>query len=273
MKKFFAIILLFLISCSLFFASGCGGDKKDSQNTDSVRYKRIITIGLDDEYAPFGFRDDSGQLVGFDIDMAKEAAKRMGVEFEFKPIDWNNKEIELNSGHIDIIWNGLDITPERQRHILYSKPYMDNRQVLLVKLGADTNFYSEYDLEGKIVGTQAGSNSETYIDQNKKLKDSFKEFKTYSTFKQAFADLREEQVEVLIVDELAARYEMNKIPKQFEVIELTIGPVTKIGIGFRKNDTELRDKVQKAFDSMVKDGTAKQISVKWFQADLIKSGR
>ena len=265
MKKIFLPLLLMI-----FLISGCGGGKQDSQQTNNINAKKIITIGLDDEYAPFGFRDENGQLIGFDIDMAKEVAKRMGVKFEFKPIDWNNKEIELNSGHIDIIWNGLDITPERQRHILYSKPYMDNRQVLLVKLGDDTKFYSEYDLEGKTVGTQAGSNSETYIEQNKKLKDGFKSFKTYPTFKQAFADLREEQVQVLIVDELAARYEMNKIPKQFEVIELTIGPVTEIGIGFRKNDTELRDSIQKVFDAMVKDGTAKKMSEKWFQADLVK---
>ena len=268
MRKILLPLLLMI-----FLISGCGGIQKDSNDSGNTKSNGKFIIGLDDEYAPFGFRDENGNIVGLDIDLAKEVARRMGVTFEFKPIDWNNKEIELNSGHIDIIWNGLDITPERQRHILYSKPYMDNRQILLVKLGTDLNFHSEHDLEGKIVGTQAGSNSEDYIDENKKLRDSFKEFKTYATFKQAFEDLNDEQVDVLIVDELAGRYEMSKVPKKFEAIDITIGPVTEIGIGFRKGDTELRDKVQKVFDEMIKDGTTKKISNNWFQADLIKSKR
>ena len=268
MRKF--LMAVFLITTIIF--AGCGGESQEPKDTSTKQNTKLV-IGLDDEYAPFGFRDENGQLIGFDIDMAKEVSKRLGVTFEFKPIDWNNKEIELNSGHIDIIWNGLDITPERQRHILYSKPYMDNRQILLIKMDSEQTFHSEYDLAGKTVGTQAGSNSETYIDQNKKLKDSFKSFKTYATFKQAFEDLRDGQVDVLIVDELAARFEMNKIPKIFEVIELTIGPTTEIGIGFRKSDAELCSRIQKVFDEIVKDGTARKISENWFQADLVKSKR
>jgi len=260
MKKFFLLLLV------IFLISGCGQDSNDINNP---KYKGTLVIGLDDEYAPFGFRDKNGELVGFDIDLAKEAAKRMGVKFDFKPIDWNNKENELDSGKIDIIWNGLDITPERQERILYSKPYMDNRQILLAKKSADFNFTSENDLAGKIVGTQAGSNSETYVDENKTLLNSFKDFKTYATFKQAFADLSDGKVDVLIVDELAAHYELSKIPRKFEISEVTIGPVTQLGIGFRKSDVELRDRVQKVFDEMIADGTTKKISEQWFQADLI----
>ena len=264
MKKFLLPLLLIV-----FMITGCGAGQ-DSKNVNSNKYKGTLVIGVDDEYAPFGFRDKNGELVGFDIDLANEAAKRMGAKFEFKTIDWTQKETELDSGSIDIIWNGLDITPEREERILYTKPYMDNRQVLLIKKSSNLKFNSEYDLEGKIVGTQEGSNSKDYVESNKKLMESFKEFKTYSTFKQAFADLTEEKVDVLIVDELAARYEMSKIPRKFEIIEVTIGPVTKIGIGFRKSDVELRNKVQKVFDEMVADGTAKKISEHWFQADLIK---
>ena len=266
MKKVFLLLLI------IFVVSGCGSEQ-DSKNSNSPKYERKLVVGIDDEYAPMGFRNEKGELIGFDIDLAKEAAKRMGVQFEFLPIDWNNKENELDSGRIDLIWNGLDITPERQERILYSKPYMDNRQILLVKKGNDQGIRSEADLAGKIVGTQDGSNSADYIYKNEQLKNSFKEFKTYRNFRDAFNDLESGAVDVLIVDELAGRFEMSKVPSKFDPIEATIGPVTEIGIGFRKGDTELRDKVQSAFDSMIRDGSAHRISEQWFQADLIKLRR
>lgn len=265
-KLFLALMMIALL------VTGCNGQHNSTGN-DKIRAGNTIIVGIDDEYAPFGFRNDQNEIVGFDVDLAKEVGKRMGIEFEFKPINWNNKENDLKSGNIDIIWNGFDITPERKKNILYSKPYMDNRQILLSKLGTGFNVYSEYDLAGRIIGTQAGSNSEDYVNRNKKLKNSLADFKTYTTFKQAFEDLENGNVDVLIVDELAARYEMSKYPPKFELIEVTVGPVTEIGIGFRKDDTELRDQVQKAFDEVVKDGTAKKISEKWFRADLIKSRR
>ena len=270
MKKFLPLIILSLIILSLM--TGCGGGQGADDSGDTKSDKTLV-VGLDDEYAPMGFRDKNGELIGFDIDLAKEVGKRMGVALEFLPIDWNNKENELDSGRIDIIWNGLDITPERKERILYSKPYMDNRQILLVKKDNRQGIRSEGDLAGKRVGTQAGSNSETYVHQNEQLRDSFAEFKTYRNFRDAFNELESGLVDVLIVDELAGRYEMSNVPSKFDPIEVTVGPVTEIGIGFRKEDVELRDKVQKVFDSMIADGTARKISEQWFQADLIKAYR
>ena len=265
MKKFF--IAAFLLVTMIF--AGCGNDGDASDNGGSSA-KKIFVVGLDDHYAPMGFRNDKNEIVGFDVDLAKEAAKRMGVEFQFKPIDWGKKREEITSGNIDILWNGTDITDERKEYMIYTRPYMDNRQILLVKKGNAYDIHSEGDLEGRVVGTQAGSSSRNYVDDNPKLKNSFKEFKTYLNFKEAFADLDSGNVDVLICDEIAGRYEISKIPQKFEVIEATIGPACEIGVGFRKDDVELRDKVQKAFDSMVRDGTTKKISEKWFQADLIK---
>ena len=268
MRKIFLPLMLFMI----FLVTGCGGGDTPA-TSDGDKYSKKIVIGLDDEYAPMGFRNDKGELVGFDIDLAKEAGKRLGVEVEFLPIDWNNKENELESGRIDVIWNGLDITPERKERILYSKPYMDNRQILLVKKDNNQGIRGESDLAGKSVGTQDGSNSADYVEQNESLKNSFAEFKTYRNFRDAFNELEGGLVDVLIVDELAGRYEMSKVPSKFDPIEVTIGPVTEIGIGFRKEDTALRDKVQKVFDDMIRDGTARKISEHWFQADLIKTYR
>lgn len=265
MKKIFLPLLMLI-----FFVTGCGNVGNNENNNNVTKPVNKFIIGLDDEYAPMGFRNEKGEIVGFDIDLANEAAKRMGVEFEFKPIDWDNKREEITSGNVDILWNGTDITDERKEYMIFSKPYMNNRQILVVPKDNPKNIHSVGDLEGKIVGTQAGSSSRDYVDANPNLKNSFKEFKTYLNFKKAFADLEAGNVEVLICDELAGRYEISKKPQKFNVIEATIGSVCEIGIGFRKDDVELRDKVQKVFDDMVKDGTAKKISEQWFHADLIR---
>ena len=258
MKK---IILPLLLIISTII--GCGISE------DAEIKPRKYVVGLDDEFAPMGFRNEKGEIVGCDIDLAKETAKRMGVEFEFRPIIWDKKEAELNSGRIDIIWNGLDITPERQIHILYSKPYMDNRLILLVKKGRGLNIKSLQDLKGKVVATQAGSNAENCVERNDAMRTSFTNFVTYPTFSKAFKALAEERIDVLIIDEIAGRYEISK-RDELELIDITIGDVSKFGIGFRLGDVELRDKVQEAFDEVIADGTAKKISEKWFQADLIK---
>ena len=260
MKKIFLATLLLV---TMIF-TGCGGD---SSKTDS---EKVLVIGLDDEYKPMGFRDKSGEIVGFDIDLATEAAKRLGVKFEFKPIDWNDKERELTSGKIDIIWNGLDIAPERKGYILYSKPYMDNRQIILVTKGNTQGITSEANLAGKKIGTQAGSTSETYIVHNTAFKDSLGEFRTYGNYKTALKDLENGVVDALVCDEILSRYEVGINPDRFEIIDVTIGTPCEIGIGFRKGEIELRDEIQKVFDEMIADGTAKKISEKWFHADLIK---
>ena len=264
------VILLMILSLMILpLISGCGGEQSSDRSNEAKDVKKIV-IGLDD-FAPMGFRDEHGEIVGFDIDLAKEAARRMGVEPEFKIISWDSKNMEVIFGHIDMIWNGLDITPEGQKDMIFTRPYMDNRQIFLVKKGNPQEIYSVDDLAGKNVGTQSGSNSETYIDQNAELRDTFAEFKTYSTINEEFAALESDEIDVLIIDEIAARYEVNKHRDAFEIVDTTIGSVTEFGIGFRRGNTELRDKVQKVFDEMIADGTARKISEKWFQADLIKS--
>ena len=262
MRKIFIIAMLLMT----MILTGCGDDS-DSKGSE------VLRIGLDDEYAPMGFHNEKGELVGFDIDLAEEAARRLGVKIEFVPIGWNKKEEEITSGRVDMLWNGCDVTDERKRYMIFSKPYMNNRQILIVKRGNTQQIYSVSDLEGKIVGTQAGSNSEDYINENEDLRQGFEDFKTYLNFKEAFVDLDKDLVDVLIVDELAGRYEITRHADKFEIIEITVGPVTEIAIGFRKDNVELRDKIQGAFNEMVKDGTARKISEQWFQADLIKLKR
>lgn len=267
MKKFFLPFLLMI-----FIVTGCGGEEK-SEDGKSSRYNGKISVGIDEDFAPMSFRDANGELVGFDIDMAKEVASRLGVKFEFKPINWDNKREEILSGNVDMIWSGCDITDKNKEYMVFSKPYMDNRQVLVVKKDSDLSILSEYDLEGKIVGTQAGTTSEHYVNDNEDLKKSFAAFKTYPNFKEGFAALKRGEFEVLIVDEIAARYEMTRHPDTFRIFEVTVGPFMEFGIGFSKDRVELHDRIQKIFYEMIKDGTARKISEQWFGADLIKSRR
>ena len=265
MKKIFLPLLLMI-----FFVTGCGTDN-NSEIINERKSDRIITIGID-EFAPFGFRDENGEIVGFDVDLAKETARRLGVEIKFKIIEWDKKEYEMAYGKIDMIWNGCDIMDDYKRYMIFSKPYMDNRQIILVKRGNPKNIRVVNDLAGKIVATQAGSSSENYIHGNENFKKSFAEFKTYVRIRDGFSALNRAEYDALIIDEAAAKYETGKNPDKFEIVDVAVGSVKEFGIGFRKGNVMLRDKVQKVFDDMIKDGTAKKISEQWFGVDLIKHG-
>ena len=266
MKKFFMAATLML---TMLF-TGCGGDDANkAADADKPAEIKKIVVGLDDEYKPMGFKDENNQIVGFDVDLAKEAAKRLDAEVEFKAIDWSSKEAELKSGRIDVIWNGLDITPERQENMLFSKPYMDNRQIVFVRKGDDFGIKTEADLAGHAIGTQSGGTAEAYFDSNKELKDSMRELKTYGDYVAAFMDLENGRLDAIVCDEIVGRDAL-KTKDGLEALDVTVGPVTEFGIAFAKDNTQLRDKVQKAFDEIVADGSAAKISEKWFGKDLLK---
>ena len=266
MKMFFLPLMLMIL-----LLTGCGNEQ--SNNPDNATNSSKIIIGIDDEIAPLAFYNERNELVGFDIDLAKEAGKRLGVEMEFKPIDWDKKREELTSGNVDLIWNGLNITAERKEYMIFTAPYMDDRQIFLVSKGNKHNIHSEGDLEGKIVGVQTGSSAEVYFNENETLKRGFKEFKSYGKFTEAVNALNAGEIDVFVCDELVARYEIKRNPDRFEIIDARTGYAIEMAIGFRKDDTALRDRVQKVFSEMIADGTAKKISEEWFQADLIKLQR
>ena len=266
MKKFFMAATLGL---TMLF-TGCGGDDANKPAADKPEEIKKIVVGLDDEYAPMGFKDEQNQIVGFDVDLAKEAAKHLNADVEFKAIDWSSKEAELKSGRIDVIWNGLDITPERQENMLFSDPYMDNRQIIFVRKGDDFGIKSEADLAGKNIGTQSASTAEEYFNNNAELKNSLKELKTYGDYVAAFMDLENGRLDAVVCDEIVGRYYMSKHADTLDAVDANVGPVSEFGIAFAKENTALRDKVQKAFDEIVADGSAAKISEKWFGKDLLK---
>ena len=254
--------ILLLVLFTALLVTGCSNEPSTEHTT--------LVVGLDDEFPPIGFRNERNELVGFDVDLAKETLRRMGVECKFKPIDWDKKREELTSGNVDMIWNGLDITDERKEYMIFTKPYMDDRQILLIRKDEPHGIFSEDDLGGRIVGVQVGSSSEDYINKSEYLQRTIASFRTYAKFKELLSALSRGEIDVIVCDEMVARYEMNKNPAQFKIVNVKIGEITGMAVGFRKEDTALRDRVQKVFDEIIDDGTAKKISEKWFHADLIK---
>ena len=249
------------------FVSGCGSDTKKA---DTQLPKKIV-IGLDDSFPPMGFKDDKGEIVGLDIDLAKEAAKRAGMDVEFKAIDWSSKEAELKSKKIDVLWNGLTVSPEREKNILFSDTYMKDKQYIVVR-NDDNAIKGKSDLAGKVVGVQQASTGESAL-QNDPSGKTVKEIKSYADFVSAFMDLGIGRVDAVIADGVIARYLMTKEPGKYKIVEGTDYGVDNFAVGFRKDDTALRDKINGILAEMKKDGTADKIVEKWLgsSADLDKS--
>ena len=260
MKRIISVVLLLAMAGVLF--AGCGS------TTKTEPAKKKIVIGLDDNFPPMGFKDEKNNIVGFDIDMAKEAAKRLGIEVEFKGIDWSSKEAELNSKRIDALWNGMNITEERKKNVLFSDPYMESKQLIFVL--ANSPIKSAADLKGKVVGVQQSSIGEEVVNKDEKLKATLKDFKKYPDCVAAFMDLKTGRLDAVVTDEILGRYYMSKEAGAYIAIEQPLGEVGVYGVGFRKDDKELRDKVQNVLNEMKKDGTSAKISQKWFGADIVK---
>jgi polar amino acid transport system substrate-binding protein len=237
---------------------------------DAVKKKGKLVMGLDDAFPPMGFRNDDNQIVGYDVDLAKEVAKRLGVELALQPIDWNAKEQELNTGKIDCIWNGFTITDERRKAMAFTKPYLRNAQVVVVKKGSP--FKKLADLKGKTLGLQAGSSAAGALDGAKELKASLKEVVEFKDNLTALMDLEQRGVDGVVMDLILANDNIKRSGKPYEILKETLAPEV-FGVGFRKDDLALRDAVQKQLEAMAKDGTLATITKKWFGEDISVVGK
>lgn len=259
MKKVLIIALAALLAVSVL--AGCSSTPGSADKSlDYIKDKGSFILGLDASFPPMGFKDDSGNIVGFDVDLAKEVASRMGVELELQPIDWAAKELELNNKNIDVIWNGMTITPERQESMLMSAPYMENKQIVVVLDGSDIQTLD--DLKGKDVAVQDGSSAQDALASDGDLLSQINQidFKDNVT---ALLDLKNGQVDALAVDSVVADYYTSKEPGTFRILDEALAP-EQYGIGFRKGEQAFADAVQKALDDMKKDGTFEKISMEWF---------
>jgi polar amino acid transport system substrate-binding protein len=258
------IIALGIVSITAFGVAGC------SSKTKNTTAKDKLVLGFDDTFVPMGFKDDKGEVVGFDIDLAKEVSKKIGKEITFQPIDWSMKETELNSGKIDLIWNGYTITKEREEKVSFTRPYLDNRQVIITL--ADSKINSKADLKGAKVGAQNQSSAVDAINKEAELLKSFKDGKiyTFETNNDALMDLEAKRIDAVVADEILVRYYISKKgADKYKILKDDFGSET-YGVGMRKDDKALLEQVNKAFDDMKKDGTAKKISEKWFGEDIFK---
>lgn len=268
MKKALTILLMLTISLSLF-AQGVKETGEDL-SLQKVLDKGTFVLGLDDSFPPMGYRNEAGEIVGFDIDAAREVCARLGVELVCQPIDWAAKEQELATGQIDCIWNGFTITPERLENLTFSDPYVDNAQVVIVKDSA--SYQTLADLAGKSIGAQAGSSAMDAINDTPDFQSSIGEIVEFKDNLTALMDLEVGGVDAVVMDLLVANYNIQQSGKPFRILDESLAS-EEYGIGFRKGDVALRDAVQGALNDMAADGTLATIATEWFGADITVVGK
>ena len=224
-----------------------------------------FTVGFDAEFPPYGYKDTNGEYVGFDLDLAQEVCTRNGWTLKKQPIDWDFKDKELNSGSIDCIWNGFTIDG-RENDYTWSVPYVDNSQVVVVKKDSAVKTLS--DLKDKIVVVQADSSAlaaftgDDASEENKALAKSFKELQQVSDYNSAFLNLDSGMVDAVCLDIGVANYQITSRGDKFIMLDEKVSS-EKYGIGFKKGNTELKDKVEKTLFEMADDGKFMEIAKKW----------
>lgn len=247
-----------------------GESAADGETVDitDIGYDHLI-IGVDDTFAPMGFLDENNDLVGFDIDLANAAAQKLGVTVEFQVINWDMKEQELNQGNIDLIWNGYSITDERKEQVNFTDPYLDNEQVVVTM--ADSGITSLDDLAGKVVAAQINSSAVEAMDANPEISGTFADRPVFDTNDMAIMDMEAGRSDAVVADKVLLDYVISHKddPSQYMILGEGFGS-EEYAVGVRKEDTQLLAALNQVLDEMKEDGTAAQISEKWFGADIVK---
>ena len=263
-KKLTVLAMVFVLIFTMLALTGCG-DKDKEADADA---KETIIVGLDDTFAPMGFRDESGELVGFDIDLARAVAEELGMNVEFKPIDWKAKEAELSAGTVDCLWNGMSVTPDRIEGMALTYKYLNNKIVLMSLADSDLDVTSADQLKDLKIGTQAGSAALEMLQANEaydSFKDNISEYDKYDT---AIMDLQAGRVDVIAVDQVLGEYTNNNLGGEMKECTYSLGD-DFYTIGCASDNTELRDKINDALKKLIDDGKATEISEKWFGKDIM----
>ena len=258
MKKT-ACILLAMITVSVLVFAGCGKSQSKSGGDK-------FTVGFDQDFPPMGFVGEDGEFTGFDLELAAEAAKRMGKTVVYQPIAWDSKDAELDSGTIDCIWNGFTISG-REDSYTWSDAYMENSQVFVVK--KDSGINTAADLAGKIVEVQADSSAEAALKEgdNAALAATFGTMQTTPDYDTALMDLDMGTVDAVAMDSTVAEYKITSGGMDLKVLDEPFASET-YGVGFKKGNEAFRNEVNDTLKAMAKDGTLKKISEKWFGTDV-----
>jgi len=260
----FALFTLAIVLVACGDAEG-SGDNEEGATDEGNGEQDTLIIGIDDQFPPMGYRDEDNEIVGFDIDYARAAAEHMGVEVEFQPIDWKTKETELSSDRIDLIWNGYTITEEREEKVNFTKPYLENAQVIATLIDADIETLE--DLDGADIGLQALSSAMDAFEASS-IADTVADVTEYADNVLVLSDLKAGRVDAVVIDEVAIDYYMAQEEDTFRVLDESLAP-EQYGVGVKKGNDELLNKLQTALDEMNEDGTAAEISEKWFGEDKV----
>ena len=286
MKK--RLLSAVMASAMVLSLAACGGAKTETTAAETTAEKKeetttagttaaetaeaaggTLIVGFDQDFPPMGFVGDNGEYTGFDLDLAKEVASRLGLEYKAQPIAWDSKDMELESGNIDCIWNGFTITG-REDDYTWTTPYMANKQVFVV--ANDSDIKSQADLAGKVVEVQADSSAEAALKENQDLANTFGQLLTTPDYNTAFMDLEQGAVDAVAMDVIVAGYQIKQRNADFKILDDSLSE-EEYGVGFKKGNTELRDKVQEALEEMAADGTLAKISDEWFGEDVTTIGK
>ena len=247
---------------------------KDDEKTDGVSAEKSegdsFTVGFDASFPPYGYKDDDGEYVGFDLDLAQEVCDRNGWELKKQPIDWDAKDMELSSGTIDCIWNGFTMNG-REDDYTWSEPYVDNSQVVVV--AEDSGIKTLEDLAGKIVEVQADSSALAALEgDQKELAGTFSKLTQVPDYNTAFMDLEAGAAEAVAMDVGVAKYQIESRGGGYITLDETIS-TEQYAVGFKKGNEKLRDQVQKTLNEMSEDGTFMTIAKKWGVEDAVCLGK
>ena len=266
MRKFkFVITLIVMVLVITGCASG-GKEKPRKDNWNDFQTAKKVVIGFDNTFVPMGFQDKSGKDVGFDIDLANAVFEKYGIKVQWQAINWDLKETELKNGNIDLIWNGYSKTDERESIVQFTKQYMVNEQVIVVKKSKNIKAIS--DLKDKVLGAQNGSSGyDTFNSNPEVLKNIVKnnDATQYESFNEALIDLENDRIDALLIDKVYANYYLKQQNKLDDFNILNAGFESEaFAVGARKADITLVNKINEAFHELYREGTFQKIANKWF---------
>lgn len=264
-KKYFVvgIFCLLIMAAGLFFSS---------MFSESVsQAKQEFIVGFDAEFPPYGYMDENGEYTGFDLDLAAEVCERRGWTLVKRPILWDSKDSELETGAISCIWNGFTMNG-REGQYTWSTPYVDNSQVVIVR--KDSGIEKLSDLAGKVLAVQTDSSAlaalegDDATDENKALAASLKNLQQVENYNSAFMNLESGMVDAIAMDIGVASYQLSAKDNTFIMLDERLSS-EEYGIGFKLGNTELRDEVQLTLLEMLDDGTFESIAKKWGLEDSV----
>lgn len=278
MKKFL-LVLSCLLALGMLAACGADNNKDNNANNnnvgnateptgwDYIEYKGEMVIGLDDAFAPMGFRDEQGELVGFDIDLANAVGEYLGINIVFQPIEWTAKDMELSSKRIDCIWNGMSVTPERIEAYSLTKKYLNNK-IVIMTMDSELKIASAEDLAGVTLATQGGSSALEAMQANEVWPDIEANVTEYANYDEAILAMQGGRVQAIVVDQVLGEYKNGNMENKMTVCDFDFGD-DFYAIGCRKGETDLADKINEAIQALIDNGTAAEISEKWFGTNIV----